>query len=472
MCPDTVASLTLTGINILSEGLGLIAADRVAIARRPLSRGCHRIAIPACSDTTGIGSMTGLSGEIRLFRRNRRLGTAIYQNKALSKDGLSERLFAWLFSGLVYPQIWEDPEIDMEAMALAEGHRIVTIASGGCNVLAYLTRSPAGIDAVDLNIAHVALNRMKLAAIKHLPSHNDVFRFFGEAGHRTNTVAYDRFIAPHLDETTRAYWERRNWRGKRRISVFERNFYQTGLLGLFIAAGHRVSRFHGVDPAEIMQSRSLDEQKRFFLERLAPIFGRPLLRHATELKASLFGLGIPPAQYDSLITAGDGTMASVLSARLEKLACHFPLKDNYFAWQAFARRYPRPDEAALPAYLDARHHPVIKRNVERVDVHNVNFTELLSRKGAGSVDRYVLLDAQDWMTDAQLNALWIEITRTAAPGARVIFRTAAEPSLLPGRLSQSLLDRWRYEDELSRDLTARDRSAIYGGFHLYRLNDR
>ena len=66
-------------------------------------------------------------------------------------------------------------------------------------------------------------------------------------------------------------------------------------------------------------------------------------------------------------------------------------------------------------------------------IHHANFTELLAGKPAGSVDRYVLLDAQDWMTDRQLNELWSEITRTAAPDARVIFRTAAEAELLPGR---------------------------------------
>lgn len=420
--------------------------------------------------------MTDLSGEIGLEhgrpRKNRRLGKAIYQNRALSKDGLSERLFALLFSGLVYPQIWEDPDVDMEAMQLAEGHRIVTIASGGCNVLAYLTRSPAQIDAVDLNTAHVALNRMKLAAVRHLPAHADLFRFFGEAGHPANTAAYDRFVAPHLDARSRAYWERRNWLGRRRIAVFRKNFYRTGLLGLFIALGHRVAKLHGVDPATIMEARTLHDQRRFFEQELAPIFRRPLLRRATSLKASLFGLGIPPAQYDSLVTSGDGTMASVLSARLEKLACHFPLRDNYFAWQAFARRYPKPGEAALPAYLERGNHAVIKRNADRVAVHNVNFTELLNGKAAGSVDRYVLLDAQDWMNDAQLNALWTEITRTAAPGARVIFRTAAEPSLLPGRVSESILGRWRYEEEQSRELAARDRSAIYGGFHLYVLKDQ
>ena len=413
--------------------------------------------------------MTDLSADIGRRRRSR-LGSAIYHNKPLSKAGLSERLFALLFSGLVYPQIWEDPDIDMEAMDLLEGHRIVTIASGGCNVLAYLTRSPAHVDAVDLNTAHIALNRMKLAAVQHLPSHGDLFRFFGEAGNRHNTAAYERFVAPHLDGDTRNHWESRDWRGRKRITVFERNFYRTGLLGLFIAMGHRIARLHGVDPARIMEAGTPRDQRRFFEEHLEPLFRKPLLRWATSLKASLFGLGIPPAQYDSLITSGDGSMASVLAIRLEKLACHFPLKDNYFAWQAFARRYPKPGEAALPAYLDEACHAVIKRNARRVAIHHVNFTELLARKGPGSVDRFVLLDAQDWMNDAQLNALWTEITRTAAPAARVIFRTAAEPSLLPGRISRSILDRWTYEQEQSLRLSARDRSAIYGGFHLYVLN--
>ncbi len=128
---------------------------------------------------------------------------------------------------------------------------------------------------------------------------------------------------------------------------------------------------------------------------------------------------------------------------------------------------PSLHEGALPAYLKAEYYPAIRRNAERVTVHHANFTELLSGKPAASVDRYVLLDAQDWMNDNQLNALWAEITRTAAPGARVIFRTAAEKSVLDGRLSAALLDQWTYHAERSADLNKQDRSAIYGGFHIY-----
>jgi S-adenosylmethionine-diacylglycerol 3-amino-3-carboxypropyl transferase len=408
--------------------------------------------------------MTDLSADIALSGR-RHIKEAVYQHGALSAAGLSERLFALLFSGLVYPQIWEDPEVDIEAMALGEGHRVVTIASGGCNVLSYLTRAPGRIDAVDLNRAHVALNRLKLEALRRLPSQGDFFRFFGATGFRHNTEAYDRFVAPHLDREARRYWEGRDLAGRRRIAVFDRDFYRTGLLGLCIAMGHAVARLHGVNPAEIMEAKDLRAQRIFFAEQLGPLFERRFVRWATSKKASLFGLGIPPAQYEAL--AGGETMADVLSERVRKLACDFPLKANYFAWQAFARRYPQPGEAALPPYLEARHFETLRAHADRVTVHQANFTDLLARKPAASVDRYVLLDAQDWMSDAQLDALWTEITRTAAPGARVIFRTAAMPTLLPGRVSAGTLAQWHYDAEASADYTARDRSAIYGGFHLY-----
>ena len=116
-------------------------------------------------------------------------------------------------------------------------------------------------------------------------------------------------------------------------------------------------------------------------------------------------------------------------------------------------------------------HDAVRARAARVDVRHVNFTDFLRDQPASSCDRYILLDAQDWMDDAQLNALWAQITRTAKPGARVLFRTAGEPSILPGRVTDTVLERWDYRAAESRDYTARDRSAIYGGVHLYVLKD-
>lgn len=402
------------------------------------------------------------------FHGNAKLKDALLQHAPLSAAGLSERLFGLLFSGLVYAQIWEDPDVDMEAMDLAEGARIVTIGSGGCNMLAYLSRLPASIDVVDLNPNHVALNRLKLAAFRHLPDHASVRRLLGQQSVATNVRMYDRHIAPNLDAATRGYWETRGLSGRRRISVFNRNIYRTGLLGRFITIGHVIARSHGVRLEELAETRSLREQRMFFDNRIAPLFDKPLIKWLTRRKSSLFGLGIPPQQYDELASlANDGTIAPILRHRLEKLCCHFLLRDNYFAWQAFMRRYPKPEEGVLPTYLHERHYGAIRQSVDRVTVHHANFTELLANKPAGSVDRYVLLDAQDWMNAQQLNALWTEITRTAADGARVIFRTAAEDSILPGKLAPALLDQWHYQAERSQTLNRQDRSAIYGGFHVF-----
>jgi len=398
------------------------------------------------------------------------LNEAVRQNRAFSAAGLLELLFAFAFKGLVYPQIWEDPEVDMAALALTPDCHVVAIASGGCNVLSYLVADPGRITAVDLVRAHVALNQLKLAAVRHLPSWQAFYRFFGEADDAANIAAYWRFLAPYLDGETRAYWEGRGVAGlgRRRVSMFARNFYRCGLLGHSIGLGHLIARIYGIDLTGLLRTRSLAEQRAFYETSLAPLFDKPLVRWATARQVSLYGLGIPPAQYAAL-GAGAPDMAQVLRDRVRRLSCEFSVADNYFAWQAFGRAYAERAAGPLPPYLERAHFEIIRARADRVEVLNRSFTDYLKSRPDRSLDRYVLLDAQDWMSDAQLNDLWREITRTARPGARAIFRTAAAPSLLPGRLDPALLARWHYEAEQSREFTARDRSAIYGGFHLYVL---
>jgi S-adenosylmethionine-diacylglycerol 3-amino-3-carboxypropyl transferase len=401
--------------------------------------------------------------------KNTKIAEAVVRHEGEAPQKLLDKAFAFAFRGLVYAQIWEDPVVDMEALDIQPGDRVATIASGGCNVFSYLTADPAEIVAVDLNTAHVALNKLKQTALTHIPDYRSFRRFFADADTRTNIRVYKAHVQPHLDETSRRYWEGRDLVGRRRINGFATGVYKRGLLGGFIGLAHLLARLHRIDPKILLQAKNLEEQQAIFDAKLAPMFDRKFIRWITDQRSSLFGLGIPPAQYDAL--AGDSRMADVLRARLKKLSCDFDLKDNYFAWQAFGRGYGKGADVPLPPYLQDANYEAVKARADRVNMRHANMTDMLAESDGASFDRYIFLDAQDWMTDAQLTTLWTEVTRTARPGARVLFRTAAEPSLLPGRLPHALLDRWDYRAEESLDYTARDRSAIYGGVHLYVLKD-
>ncbi len=395
---------------------------------------------------------------------------AVEHGRLLSARGLQDRLFTLAFSGLVYAQIWEDPAIDMEALALRPTDRMVTIASGGCNVLSYLVADPAAITAVDLNRHHVALNRLKLAAAGALTDAASFYALFGRGRGRTNRDLYRMRLRPALDAKTRAYWDGRDAWGFPRHGYLARGLHRHGLLGRFIAAGHVVARLHGTDLSAVLRARGLAEQRAAFERHVAPLFDSPLVRWLSRRRAALYGLGIPPAQYDALAAdGGPAGIVGVLRARMERLACGFDVRDNYFAWAAFARGYKPEGDGPVPPYLEASAFPLLRDRAGRVTVRHANLIDHLRGEPAASLDAYVLLDAQDWMDDATLTTLWQEITRTARPGARVIFRTAAEESLLPGRVPEALLARWAYDRARCRALTARDRSAIYGGFHLYVL---
>ncbi len=394
------------------------------------------------------------------------LGKAVHRNPALSPAGLRERIFTAAFQGLVYPQIWEDPLIDMEALQIRPGDHVVAIASGGCNILSYLTANPGRITALDLNHTHIALTRLKLAAVRWLPSWRHFADFFVGADRRSNIELYDDYLDGLLDPATRRYWQERDGLGRRRIAAFARGFYRTGLLGRFLGFTHALARFLGVNLAALLEAKTLDEQRQAFETHIAPAFQHRLLRFLLKHPASLYGLGVPPAQYAALSGHGRQAVVDVIFHRVRRLACDFPLRDNYFAWQAFARRY-ESDAASLPPYLQERNFADIRARAACVDVQHQSLTGFFALSPDRSVDCFVLLDAQDWMNDAQLTDLWQQIDRCAAPGARVIFRTAADERLLPGRVPDRILRSWHCDAEQSRDLTRRDRSSIYGGFHLY-----
>ena len=253
----------------------------------------------------------------------------------------------------------------------------------------------------------MALNRLKLVAADALPSWEAFYRFFGAADDEANVAAYrpaDR--AASRRRTSRAYWEGRSLQHSAgaAISIFARNVYRHGVLGRFIGMAHAAARLYGVDLRELLSARSLEEQRRFFETMLAPLFDKPAVRWATANRLSLYGLGIPPAQYEALAGGGDMGARAARAGRAAGLRLQ-PRRQLL----RLAGLRPR----ATPPTRRARCRPICGASNSTPSApaptasrcstaRSPNF----SPAARASRDRYVLLDAQDWMTDAQLDALW------------------------------------------------------------------
>ena len=394
------------------------------------------------------------------------LRQAVYGQKEQEKASMLDRLFAFWFQRLVYPQIWEDPVIDMQAMGSLAGKHVITISSGGCNALSYLTDSPAKVSVVDLNHAHCALINLKIAAVCALDSHADFYAFFGHADRRSNAALYHAKIKALMPERARAYWEERSLSGVR-INAFTKGFYRYGLLGNLIGFLHTLARLNGIKLEELLSLESIGEQERWFDQKIAPIFDGWFVRNVATSPLALFNLGIPPHQYQALCNGEPKMMAEVLKQRARKLATVVDIKDNYFAWQGYGRRYDTRPDGSCPPYLMAQHWDALRANINNIHVQQASYRDVLMQQPPRSIDRYLLLDAQDWMSDEELLLLWNEIERTATPDARVVFRTAGEASCIEGKLSAAVALLWHRNQAVSDSLHAKDRSAIYGGLHVY-----
>lgn len=387
-------------------------------------------------------------------------------------------MFAVWFDAFVYNQIWEDPRVDIEALELQGDSRILTISSGGCNALNYLIHNPQSVTAVDLNRHHIYLLNLKLAALRHLPTHEKFFAFFGVGRGENTGTDYQKYIAKNLDNDTRNFWESNTLLGGvvygDRITFFrDAGLYDHSRNGYFLRFFHWLARRLGCKVDEVLKAKTLGEQAELYSKHIDPFFDNFLIKLIGKLPVTLFGLGIPPQQYDELKRdlSGDRTVIDIYRDRVRRLACDFPIDENYFAWQAFARKYDTEDRRAIPEYLKEENFGTLRANADRLETKVGSATDEIRNNPKATFNRFVFLDAQDWMDADSIIELWSAIAEKAESGSRIIFRTAGASSPVETHLPEELRTRFVYEKELSENLFKQDRSSIYGGFHLYVLKN-
>ncbi len=385
------------------------------------------------------------------------------------RERLHQRLFTALHSrSLLYNACWEDPALDRVALDLQPGQSVAVITSAGCNALDYALCG-ATVHAVDMNPRQNALLDLKLAAIRRLP-HDDGFRLFGEGWHPAFRDVYHDALRPDLSPWAQGWWDRHigmfSGRGLRQ------SFYDHGLSGL-VARGMRA--WIGADRGRrraieaLLDAPDLHEQRAVWETRVEPALWSGFLPWLVRRQATMSLLGVPTAQTAEVERAHPDGVAGFILSSLRRVFTTLPIASNYF-WTVYLRgRYTR---ANCPEYLRREGWNTLKRTLgNRVRTHTGTMTGFLAGHPE-AIDRFVLLDHQDWLGAHHPEALdeeWTHILRRAAPGARMIWRSAhPQPSWqsairVDGR---PLAEHLHFHTDLAETLHPKDRVGTYGGFHI------
>jgi S-adenosylmethionine-diacylglycerol 3-amino-3-carboxypropyl transferase len=384
------------------------------------------------------------------------------------RDRLDQRIFDAITSrSLVYNTCWEDPAVDRRALALGADDSVLVITSAGCNALDYALDAPRRIFAVDANPRQNALLQLKLAGVRRL-AFEDFFALFGEGHHPRFAQVYHDVLRADLPEFARTWWdERTHW-----FMRADTGFYFRGLSGL-VARGVRAyfaARPRLRDAVEdLLGARDLVQQRAIYDRRIAPALWNRPVNWLIARQSVMSLLGVPAPQRHLVETQHVEGAAGYIRSAIQYVCRQLPLADNYFWHVYLAGRY-RPE--CCPEYLKPSNFDRLKRGlVDRIETRTTTVTRFLHAHDA-PISRFVLLDHMDWMGAYHPDALveeWEAIRARAAPGARILLRSAqARPAYLEqvriGPARERLRDAFRFMDGEAAALQPCDRVHTYPGF--------
>ena len=389
-------------------------------------------------------------------------------SKLSLRDSLDHAVFNAIYSrNLIYNACWEDPAIDRQALAIGADDNVLAITSAGCNVLDYALLGPRKIYAVDANPRQTALLELKIAGIKNL-EFDDFFAIFGNGYHADFRQLYQTSLRHELSDFGRAWWDKRaDWFTNPRGS-----FYFHGLSGM-VARG--VQRYFRLRPRlrqamhALVCAADMAEQRAIYDQRVAPLLWNPAVNWAISRQFVMSLLGVPYPQRKLVEAQHTQGLAGFIREAVEYVFRQLPLSTNYF-WRVYLTGHY--DRDCCPEYLKEASFLALKNGlVNRISTHSTTVTGFLDAH-TEQISCFVLLDHMDWMSSYYPEALieeWNAISAHAAPGARILLRSAhSRPAYLEsiqlGPQRQPLRERFTFQDEAASALQVQDRVHTYPGF--------
>jgi S-adenosylmethionine-diacylglycerol 3-amino-3-carboxypropyl transferase len=357
------------------------------------------------------------------------------------------------YSMLRYAQCWEDADVLLDALQVRAGDTCVSIASGGDNTLALLSRAPGRVIAIDTSPAQLACLELRVAAYREL-CYGDVLCLFGARADGDRRALYAR-CRSLLSDDARRFWDARPLdiaRGIGESGKFESYFrmFRTYILPLV----HERLR------VETLFARKTEEQRTAFYN---DIWNNRRWRTMFRLffsRTVMARLGRHPAFFRYVT----GSVAGRISERARyAMTALDPAENPYLQWIFFGTH-----TTALPYSLRPENFDAIRSALDRLEWRRQTLAEFLQSCKPGSIDRFNLSDIFEYMAPVEYEHDLELVLDAAAPGARMVYWNMLVPRSRPDRLS----DRVRPLTDIAQKLHARDKAFFYSTLVIEEVTGR
>jgi S-adenosylmethionine-diacylglycerol 3-amino-3-carboxypropyl transferase len=354
-------------------------------------------------------------------------------------------------SGIVFTRAWEDDRLDLAALAVRPGERVLAVAAAGDVPLAIAAAGATEVVAVDLNAAQLRLTALKIAASGLDP--DERYRWF-EVGRVTDPDRrYRGVLRPRMEADDAEFWDRH-------IGIFEDDFHRHAGVERSFARLGRVVRL--IVPGLARRIETFDEptdQQRWWRAHVRPRLFGPLTHWLARHTPALAPLAPNGLELRRMRESG---YSYAIADRIDGVLGRTVVRRHPWWRPAFSGRVA--DEGDGAAWLDPDVGTAVAESAGVIRLVHGDLIDVLAGSPPGRFDAVTVSNVPDWLDPAGAMRLAEALSRAVRPGGRVLVRSILPDGGLPAHRALAL-------DPLSARLVEQERTALYGRVDLLRRTE-
>ena len=352
-----------------------------------------------------------------------------------------------------YSMCWEDPLVLLQSLDISKEDNVLSIVSGGENILAILLKEPKKIIGIDIKKEQIYLTKLKIAAIKNL-EFNEFVRFIGFKTSK-NRIQIFETIKKYIEKEEVEYWEKnldiiKN--GLIHCGKFEKYLskFRNYCLPLIISK-ERINEF--------LLLNSLDQQKEFYLKYWNNWKFRFLFKLFFSRKGLESGRDKEYFKYSS-----KGKVSNYYLERVKHGLTEVPIQTNLFMHYILTGKIPVPFKDH--PYLDESNFDKLKDSINKnkIEFVKLDIYEFIKKSKEKSFSKFNLSDVFEVKTQEEYKDILKEIKRVAKTKSKICYWNN-----LVNR-SEHQVEEVMQNKKLSEELYKKDRVHFYSRFIIENVN--